>query len=59
MNKCEDDDEPDDIVHFYTYARELANAFKLPDLDNPQQMLMVSRKSGIKRKMSEDALRQA
>ena len=34
MNKCDEDDEPEDIIDFYSMAKSQANANNLPVLKN-------------------------
>ena len=51
MNKCSEDDEPEEILSFYNEARTQAQAGNLPELKDCAQVLAVTRRSGVKIKM--------
>ena len=44
MNKCTVNDEPEDVVDFYSDARKAANASTLPVLEDTAQMLVIPMK---------------
>ena len=58
MNMCDpDDDELDDVVEYYTKAKQQAKATNLPDLSKASdQILMIPKVGGVKKSHKGEAL---
>ena len=57
MNKCDEDDELDNMVKYYTLAKEQAKATNLPDLSKASdQILMINKIGGVKKSYTGEAL---
>ena len=60
MNKCDEDDEIEDVIDFYTEAKSQAKATNLPDLTKDcNSVLLVHRQGGVKKSMKDEALKAA